>query len=519
MTTGERSSYDDVPYTSLPFPKTHPDRLAAVAALFGLDPPPLAQCRVLEVGCASGGNVIPMAVSMPAAQFVGVDLSKSQIAEGQAMVSALGLRNIELRAASITDIDAAWGEFDFIVAHGVFSWVPETVRAHMFGVCARQLAPNGVVFISYNTLPGWHTLGMLRELIRFHTAPIADARTKIAQARAIADLLLAGMSATGRADPLLESYVTALRTHRDDYVMHEYLEETNDAVYFHDFVARAQAHGLQYLADADFGTMLASNVPPPIAQLLGRLPGGVVRQEQYMDFLRTRTFRQSLLVRAHLAVDRKVAPERLRPLQVSGRFERQTDAAASPGGGTAFRGANDSRLQTSNVVTAAAAGILTEHWPMAVPFDDLLHEAVARLAAESPTFRATDAEAEAMLAADLLQCFGAGMVQLHSRMPLHAGAAGERPRASPLARLQAQRQLHVTNLRHEPVRIDSDLARLMQLVDGTRTRPQIEATAVDWARTTFEAAGNPVPADLRGFVGNVVGEALRTLADSALLLE
>src|SRR5262249_26849889 len=104
--TATATSYDELPYESNPFLWTHPDRLATIARLFGLQAPPVDHCHVLELGCASGGNLIPMAVNLPQSRFVGVDLSARQIADGQKVVSALGLTNIELKPISISDVDA-----------------------------------------------------------------------------------------------------------------------------------------------------------------------------------------------------------------------------------------------------------------------------------------------------------------------------------------------------------------------------------------------------------------------------
>src|SRR5262249_18767962 len=87
-----RTSYDEVPYPSVPFPQTHPDRPATVATLLGLNPVPADRCRVLELGCASGGNLIPLAYGLPDSTFLGIDLSSEQIAQGQKTVQALGLQ-------------------------------------------------------------------------------------------------------------------------------------------------------------------------------------------------------------------------------------------------------------------------------------------------------------------------------------------------------------------------------------------------------------------------------------------
>lgn len=507
-------SYDDLPYTNLPFAQTHPDRIAALATLFGLEPVPLDRCRVLELGCAAAGNLIAMAVTMPHAQFVGIDLSERQIADGRATVGALGLPNVDLRAMSIMDVDERLGEFDYIIAHGVYSWVPDDVQARTLELCSRRLSANGIAFISYNALPGWHARGVIRDLMRYHAEQFPDPHTKVQHARAIGDFLAASLTTDTPYKAAVTSQIESLRGEPDTYIAHEYLEATNDPLYFHQFVERAKTHRLQYLADADFGTMLASNFPPQIEQRLLQLAPDVIRQEQYMDFLRNRSFRQTLLVHEDRVVDRKLGPQRLRRLFVSGSFEPEGPAADWDAAGIAtFRGAQGARLHTGNVVTRAAAIVLSERWPTAIRFDELLREAIAHLRAPA----ASEAKLEATLAADVLRCVGAGLVQLYVRPSSFARAVDGKPRASPLARLQAQRELRVTNLRHEPVQLNSDVARLIQLLDGTRTRDEIVRITTQWATANAAVTGRPIPADAARFVGDVVDQTLAQLARSALL--
>jgi cyclopropane fatty-acyl-phospholipid synthase-like methyltransferase len=150
------SSYDEVPYSSYPYARTQPDRLCTLGRLFGLVPAEPSQCRVLELGCASGGNLVPMAERAPESRFVGVDLSARQIADGQRMIDALGLSNVELRHGDIAAVDASWGEFDYVICHGVYSWVPPHVQERILAICSEQLAPRGIGYVSYNTYPGWH---------------------------------------------------------------------------------------------------------------------------------------------------------------------------------------------------------------------------------------------------------------------------------------------------------------------------------------------------------------------------
>ncbi|MGL4422205.1 MAG: methyltransferase domain-containing protein, partial [Gemmataceae bacterium] len=195
--------YDEVPYDSHPFVQTHPSRLFTVGTLFGLRPVPVAKCRVLELGSAAGGNLIPMAEALPDSYFLGVDLSSRQIADGNASVEKLGLKNIELRHASITDITAADGQFDYIICHGVYSWVPKNVQEKIMDIIAQQMSPNGVAYISYNTYPGWHMRGMIRDMMRYHSSRFNTPQLRTQHARALLDFLSQSVRQDGNAYSVL----------------------------------------------------------------------------------------------------------------------------------------------------------------------------------------------------------------------------------------------------------------------------------------------------------------------------
>ncbi|MFO0635500.1 MAG: class I SAM-dependent methyltransferase [Nannocystaceae bacterium] len=172
------TAYDALPYTSYPYPRTHPDRLAALATLFGLSPAPPRTARVLELGCAGGGNLVPMAEALPQAQFVGVDLSATQIEQARSFAAAAGVRNLALHHASILDVDASFGEFDYVLCHGVYSWVPPPVQQAILSVCRERMRPDGIAYVSYNTYPGWHMRELVRDMMRWHTRTIAEPRPR-----------------------------------------------------------------------------------------------------------------------------------------------------------------------------------------------------------------------------------------------------------------------------------------------------------------------------------------------------
>jgi SAM-dependent methyltransferase len=229
--------YDAVRYTTYPRIETHPDRLAAVALLHGIEAAPVVRCRVLEIGCGDGGNLVPMAYFLPASHFTGIDLAASSIADGNAAIAALKLTNISMRVANIRDFAPAC-EFDYILVHGVYSWVAPDVRDRLMELCGELLAPNGVAYVSYNAWPGRRERHDLRLVLLERLTGITGPARRIAAARRIL-----GSLGTPEADAMARS--------SDDILFHDDLAPVNDPVSLQEFTAHAARHGLQYLGEAD----------------------------------------------------------------------------------------------------------------------------------------------------------------------------------------------------------------------------------------------------------------------------
>ncbi len=157
--------YDEIRYPTYPHPQTHPDRLATLARLFGMSPAPVERCRVLELGAGDGGNLIPMAFLLPQSRFVGIDLAGETVARGCELAAGLELGNIRLLHLDLMEIPEDFGEFDYIIVHGLYSWVPEPVRNRILELARRHLAPHGVAFVSYNAYPGAHLRDMFRDIV------------------------------------------------------------------------------------------------------------------------------------------------------------------------------------------------------------------------------------------------------------------------------------------------------------------------------------------------------------------
>lgn len=515
--TAAANSYDEVPYESHPYTQTHPARLATVATLFGLTPPPVAKCRVLELGCASGGNLIPMAEAFPGGEFVGVDLSARQVADGVKIAAAAGIRNVELRHADILAIDDSWGEFDYVICHGVFSWVPDPVRAKILDVFARHLTPTGVAYVSYNTYPGWHMRGMIRDMMRFHATRFGTPAERVAQARALLDFLAQSAPADGGAySTLLRAELEALRHQADHYLYHEHLEDVNAPLYFHQFMELATKYDLQYLGEARLTTMVLGNFTPEVEKALRAVAGDQTQAEQYLDFVRNRTFRETLLVKAGVTPRWGIDPEAVRGLHVTTPTRLAEDRGDVRSRATAhYQTRTGMTLSTSSPVLKAALKVLRDGWPATVAFPDLDADVNRLLGGPGDGGRA--------LATGLLNAYLASDVIGLTAAPVPAVPVGEKPAALAAARARiAAGELGVANRRHEFVRPPDLERRLVPLLDGTRDRAALVEAAVGLALAgglSVQRDGHPLtdPAAIREALGPAVDRALAWLAGTAML--
>src|SRR6185503_19157364 len=268
----KQTTYDAIPYPSNPFRQTRPERLAAVAKLFGLDALLVDNCSVLEIGCSMGGNLVVMAQDHPRSRYIGIDASGRQIAEGWKTVEALGLQNLQLKHMDVLELGEDLGKFDYIICHGVFSWVPARVQNKILEICQRQLSANGIAYISYNTYPGWHIRGIVRDMMFYRGTQFQDPAAALAQAKSL--VLFVAQATKGADTPyqrLLQSELKHLTQMEDYYLHHEHLEENNQPLYFHEFARKVAVNGLQYLGDAEFSTMVSTNFSPEVAKTLHEL--------------------------------------------------------------------------------------------------------------------------------------------------------------------------------------------------------------------------------------------------------
>lgn len=539
------NSYDEVPYESHPFAQTHPSRLFTIGTLFGLRPTPVARCRVLELGCAAGGNLIPMADMLPESEFVGCDLSARQIEDGKKFIQELGLKNLDLRHASITDVDESWGQFDYIICHGVFSWVPNQVQEKILEICAKNMSQNGIAYISYNTYPGWHMRGMIRDMMRYHSGRFNTPQLRTQQARALLDFLAQSVRQDGNAySVLLKQELETLRHQADHYLYHEHLEENNEPLYFHQFASNAGRHGLKYLGEARVGTMVTGNFGPEIEKTLRLLATDQIQAEQYMDFLRNRMFRESLLVHQRVNPNWSVQPECLRVLHVAsgarpvppnfvppqlqpGQPMPQMpvyDPNLASDENVSYRTPSGMSMATNRPLLKACMKVLQQAFPQTVPFDILRKSARELIGGADANDARVAQEDTNVVAVGLLNCYmSSDLVELHGMPITFTRTPSEKPAVIPWARIQASRSGIVTNRRHEVIRLNDLDKQLIPLLDGTNDK---DALVEKLAKVALAGSLNVQkdnitlydPNEIKLALNSVMAQALQTVADRSLLI-
>jgi methyltransferase-like protein/protein-L-isoaspartate O-methyltransferase len=488
-------SYDQIPYESHPIAESHPDRMWAVAGLFGLRPPDPGRARVLELGCAAGGNLIPMAWYLPNGSYLGVELSGTQAAHGKRMLERLGLDNVEIRHSDIMDLPLDGEPFDYILAHGVFSWVPDFAQTRILELCGRRLAPNGVAYVSYNTQPGWGLRGTIRGMLLHHTRGLTTPAERLAAARELLDFLATPLDHPLPGHKWLQREIAYLQKVRDSYLYHEYLEDSNSPMLFSEFMGHARNAGLQYLGDTQLHTMFPSTLGDAVAERFKTMDD-LEREEQYLDFLRLRPFRQSLLVRADLRLEREIDLSWLAARQIYSPLRTAQDE----NGHTIWRSPGGSDYHVTHPQVHRMLGSLSEAYPRALSVDDALGKA----------------RPDGALLGELFNLFVSGALQVtaldNPNLPRSRPA---RPAVSALARVQAEEgEGHLASFRHESLGLDPVSTLLIGLLDGSRDVEQLTEQLMEAAKGDPDLAAamgmpprsgsRPAKADVRANVERLI---------------
>ena len=532
------AAYEDFQYENLAFRNTHPDWLGTVGRIFGMTPARADACRVLELGCGPGGNLVPLAELLPGSEFVGVDLSSTQIARARTDAAAIGATNVRFEAMDILDVPD-WGSFDYVICHGVFSWVPDDVRRRILTIASEQLSPQGIAYVSYNTLPGWHARGMLRAILR-RVVPEGPPQEMSRTARTFLHIL---RTQTPERLPLggwLRGELALLDQLSDRYLYFEYLVEENVPLYFDEFLQLATDAGLQHLGDADVSSMLPSQLGEEGERFVDSITSTQLEQEQLLDYLTIRLFRRTLLCRSDVALDREIDHRVLADGWIGSDLTAPDDDEAAGDDSLGdeahrthllddteltFTDADGLRISSDDPVSKTMLHLLALAGPAGMEVDRLTATMARILDRADETDGADASEPSGTLTDEVT----ARAMRILVQGRLDAGrwqrpvtaVVPQRPTTTRLVRHQvAQGLTSVVTARQEHRSVDPLDRVLLAAMDGTRDVPELARAVLD-ARDegtlALESADGPV--DDPQALTRLITDRLRQLAASGLVLD
>lgn len=469
-------AYDEVQYENMVYVQTHIERLAVMGKLYGMNRVPTTKCCVLEIGCGDGWNLMPMALYYPESTFYGLDLAGSMIEAGKRRVEANGIHNLHLAHLDLMDLPDDWGQFDYIIAHGFYSWVPDFVRTKLFEICRDRLSPNGLAYISYKVYPGAYLFQISREMMQYHNQVqgIESIEEQVQQGRAVFDLITASLPSNTEVS-FQRSFQMYLQKEKarmdvlpDFYLAHDQLAEVSDAVYFKDFMARAAQFDLQFVAEALFEAMQAPTLSRQALGLLKHFEPLPLVREQYLDFFFGRSLRLTIL--GHTGLKRSDTPiaESLYDLYISAPIRIEKKGENDPE--VMIHGWEENRISTSHPLMKRLAFLLQQYFPESVSFETL-RKGMEGMLNKDERYRDNPEAQRELMAGILLNLYAQSIIDLHTRPVQSKSALSEKPIALKITRINIaeNRSLLVTAFHRDEICEDEIARKLIPILDGSRT--------------------------------------------------
>ncbi|MBI1905637.1 MAG: methyltransferase regulatory domain-containing protein [Rhodocyclales bacterium] len=300
MATDSPGYVTDVVYTDNYYEQLSPLALNYLAALNGHPPVDPGSFDYCELGCGLGLSLLVHAATHPGGRFVGVDLNPEHIARAQARADAAGITNLRLLAEPFGDELTASGlpDFDFIVLHGVYSYLPENVRLSVHRFIDARLKPGGQVLISYNAMPGWAGRRPLRDIMRRFAVPLAQNSLERAQlGLSYLRLMLDARAPFFALNPELEKYAESLFQLDLHYIAHEFFHEQHNAYAVDQVAGDMGGMGLAFAGTLPlWQNHVEADIPANLTGLFTADTGRIAR-EAHKDFIYNTVFRTDLYVR------------------------------------------------------------------------------------------------------------------------------------------------------------------------------------------------------------------------------
>ena len=446
--------YDRVRYPGQPFALTHPTATGALAALFGRRYTPFGASRILEIGCGEGVNLLNMALGAPKAEFVGVDLAEAPIAIARAVAKGCGCANVRFHVCDLADLGAGFGSFDYVIAHGLYAWIPREARQALMRVASERLAADGLALVSYNALPGSRFRQAIRDILLTVTEGVEDPAAKLTLARTFLAEQIEVWADSEADEYAMKNEARRILMRPPEVLFHDELGDEYAPELLGGAVACAVRHGLGYMCDAEPRLSEEAFFPSDaFATTRQRSGGDWARFEQLADLRAMRAFRHSIFFRGGSA-DPKPDPARLKGLWACGELTVAQPDPAAPGG-AAFEAPGGVKFTTNDPNLVEFLTALAAAFPLALPLDD--------------------ASANPRLANHVFRLFFRQAILLATTQAPLVLVPGDRPRVSALARVQAANgESKLVTLRHNMILIEEASVRsLIPLIDGTRARADL----------------------------------------------
>lgn len=438
--------YELFPYRHGAVGPSHPARLAAIGRLLGLPTALPDRCRVLELGCAEGWNLLPLAERFPHSEFVGLDFAPTHIAAGEKARRHCAIENAKLICGDLRSFTVEPGSFDYVIAHGIYSWVGDDVRDRLLAVCAEALRPNGIAYVSYNTLPGWALPAAVRQILLPEIDRTASAETSESRVQQLLkNLIHAFANESGFHAALMREVLAEMAAKTVALLMHDELGEVNHPCTFLDFTAHAARHGLHFLAEAHFASMPLDHLRLEAREAIGQLGLDFLRAQQFLDLVGNRRHRSTLLTREPIELGRALDPAVISDCALTTHLTlSKPEVDLRPGIAIEVAGKHGVQFAVQEPAIKAFLGVLIAAAPERLTFAEAVERAHQALAS-------TGVQAE--LNEDLL-CHALARLFTIDQIDLLFAVTSEwlqSPEPSPLMRYQAENALPVVNRWHETV--------------------------------------------------------------------
>lgn len=470
---------DDSAYNSLPYNfhadiRTHPARIATLGHFYGMSPKPLEQSRILDIGCAEGANVLPIAENYPNCKIIAFDNAKKQIETANRIKGALGLTNIDFFQADIAKPDLGDEPFDYILAHGFLSWIPRHLHSCLFKCIKRYLAPQGIALVTFNTYPGWHSKWALRDFLLTYTDANKPLPERAKEAKHLIDKVLQQQHILGSA------FINAHKATLEDiqkrpinYIAHDYLSTENIAYYFKDFMHFPREHGLQFLGDTELKRDITyqendswRNFGIPYTQTLEDA-------HQRLDFFKNYPCRLTLLCHEGIQLCEHPKPSAITPVHLTSYLRLPSSVESfSPEADLSFKSASHAVCPEAPECKALLWA-LYKSFPKSMPASQLITE-VHRLTA--PVGSLISQEALLKHAQNIFVYYSLNQIELWTTPPHVVDTVSSKPTISRLNRYLAQNTTHsLINQHHIVVSMLPHERTLAAHLDGTHTQEALKA--------------------------------------------